>query len=193
VRDKTRVALHLGLDAGMLVGAIVVQHRCKGISPGTLARGGVETSGTLGGDVVRNTVRSPVLAKLPERQTKKSFRSAYSHGSWFRNALFSRAGPVACDPALELGSFHPRRAPSPVVEDSHTGPRRRSISRETSHPRQLEGFDSMRFQIVTLPDIVDGGLADSLASGHEPAIHWVMPLGLLRSVASTIDRIFSGP
>jgi len=40
-------------------------------------------------------------------------------------------------------------------------------------PRQLEGFDSMRFQIVTLPDIVDGGLADSLASGHEPAT----PLG----------------
>src|SRR5439155_332007 len=103
--------------------------------PGTLARGGVETSGTLGGDVVRNTVRSPVLAKLPERQTKKSFRSAYSHGSWFRNALFSRAGPVACDPALEFGSFHPRRAPSPVVEDSHTGPRRRSISREIDRRR----------------------------------------------------------
>src|SRR6267143_2192462 len=76
--------------------------------PGTPARGGVETSGTLGGDVARNTVRSPVLAGLPEQRTTKSFRSAYSHGSWFRNGLFSRADPAAYDPVLEFGSFHPR-------------------------------------------------------------------------------------
>jgi hypothetical protein len=52
-------------------------------------------------------------------------------------------------------------------------------------PRQLESFDPMRFQIVILPDIVNGGLADALA-GISRQLHWLMPLGLLQSVASTL-------
>src|SRR5947209_12215148 len=64
-----------------------------------LVEAGVETSATLGVDAAHSTVRSPVLARLPERRTRRSFRCVYSHGSWFRSGPFSWASRVGCGPA----------------------------------------------------------------------------------------------
>src|ERR1700730_19076337 len=62
------------------------------------------------------------LQDFQSGETAWSFRCAYSHASWFRNGPFSTAGQAGCDPALEFDSFHPRRARSPVAEDSDRGP-----------------------------------------------------------------------
>src|SRR5437870_179610 len=49
----------------------------------------------------------------------------------------------------------------------------------------------MRFQIMTLPDIVDGGLAHSLASGHEPATPLRHAFGFAaeRSIHNRLDLL----
>src|SRR5208283_2324588 len=58
-------------------------------------------------------------------------------------------------------------------------------------PRQLESFDPMRFQIMTLPDIVNRGLADALAGGHEPATPLRHALGFAaqRGIHNRLDLL----
>src|SRR4029077_4209124 len=58
-------------------------------------------------------------------------------------------------------------------------------------PRQLEGLDPMRFEIVTLPDIVDGGLTDSLTGGHESTtpLRHALGLGAERGVHNGLDLL----
>src|ERR1700674_5866066 len=46
----------------------------------------------------------------------------------------------------------------------------------------------MRFEVVTLPDIVDGGLADFLARGHQPTTPLRHPFGL-RTKGCIHDRL----
>src|SRR5690348_4094099 len=103
----------------------------RGRLQGTLGLGTQETSKIPDGGGAHSTVRSPVLARFPGRRTRWWCRCVYSHGSWFRTGPFSRAGPVVCGRGLEFGSFHPRRARSPVAEDSDRGQPRRSTSPET--------------------------------------------------------------
>ena len=51
------------------------------------------------------------------------------------------------------------------VQSDHVG----QFLQELGVAREFECLDKMRLQIVGLPDIVDGGLADTLTLGHRPA------------------------
>ena len=62
---------------------------------GTPGRGDAETARSPGGDAAHSTVRSPVLARLPERRTTRSFHCVYSHASGFRSGINSYC-PAIC-------------------------------------------------------------------------------------------------
>ena len=49
----------------------------------------------------------------------------------------------------------------------------------------------MGFEIVTLPDVVDGGLTDSLVGGHESAtpLRHALGLGAQRGVHNGLDLL----
>src|SRR3984893_15471204 len=82
------------------------------------------------------------------------------HGS--ATALFQRQARLGAIQRLNLTLFihaeHNRLLRRIQIEAHHIG----QLLQELGIPRQLESFHPMRFEIVTPPDVVDGGLADSL-------------------------------
>ena len=84
---------------------------------------------------------------------------------------------MARGPAPEFDSFHRLTARSPAGADSGTSPPRPSTSPRTWHPATVCMSSSDGFEVVTLPNVVDGGPADLLARCHQPTTPMRHPLG----------------
>src|SRR6516164_1951365 len=143
-----------------------------------------ETLRIPGAGAVCNIDQRPCLGGLPTRQRAWSCRCVCSRESSCRNGLFWRQARLRSIQSLNLALLihteHQGLLRRIQIQSDHVG----QLLQKASIPRQFEALHPVRLEIVTAPDVTDGGLADVLVFGHQAATPLRHPfwLGLKRRI-----------